>query len=182
MRYTLPIHLETIFDLVKYTVTAMKEVGFDSGEIEEYLTNATSGHNCNLIDVSAEQLESCNRIIKSIDDTEDEYSWRDSYYSSRWYKENDSYFDDDDDDEWNMKDDEEDLYEGFEDSGRPHKYYWEDDLEDSDEAYEGFDSCKNKVYCSDDNDESEELLEDYGYHIAGHKLNWSIFEDDEDIK
>jgi len=145
--------LQTVFDVLAYTVSAMKESGYVQGEIEDYIYDAVKD-NCNLIciEVSKEKLEDCNNVCRQVnghscnnDWFED--TWRDHYYSSLW----------DDDGRYNKSsfDDDEDTYDFL--TGKEKSHMWDDDnviddIESKDEeAYEGFSSCKNYLWdCTDD--------------------------------
>ena len=48
------IGLETVFDVMAYTVKAMDDSGFMPGEIEDYITEAIKDNNFNLIEISKE--------------------------------------------------------------------------------------------------------------------------------
>ena len=142
---------ETAFDAVLYTVKSMKECGYSSGEIDDYIVDAISSNNAHLVDVSIEALNECNHVLKD--------SYKDNF--------NDFYYDDDrvyqfnfesDEDEYGFKindDLNDDIY--FDSSyGLKPKHYWEDS--DELEAYEGFDCCTNHYYDSDeDSDDYFEL-------------------------
>lgn len=93
--------IETAFDVLAYTLGAMKEVGFSSSDTEEYMIDAISADNYHLLESSLDRISSCNMYAKdqpSFDDT-----WRDYYYQSMYDKEDkendisycDDYFDDD---------------------------------------------------------------------------------------
>lgn len=131
---------ETAFDAMKYTIASMKECGYSSGEIDDYIVDAISSNNTHLVDVSIEALDECNKVLRSTVPNDYEDSWRDYYYS------NDNLF----------KFERDDVdYDSFED--RP-KHYWEDE-DDELEAYEGFDCCTNHQYWYDpDEDEDEDVF------------------------
>lgn len=129
--------LSTVFDVMAYTVAAMKQAGFMPGEIEDYVHDAVKD-NCNLtlIEISKERLEECNKT--TIVDNGFEDTWRDHYYSSLW-------------------DDSEDTYDYMIGNKKTHNI-WDDDnvfndlKSDDEEAYEGFSSCKNYRWDSTDDD------------------------------
>lgn len=141
--------LETVFDVMAYTVTAMKESGFMPGEIEDYLHTALSeSYNLHIINISKEQLAECNKLCNhnkwNYEDT-----WQDRYYSSIW---------DDNGHYCNEYDNQDSCsYDSFDYLMGESKQYniWDDDnvfndLKDE-EAYEGFNTCKNYQWdCSDD--------------------------------
>lgn len=134
--YDLSACYENTFDVMKYTISAMKEVGFTKTEIDEYIEKATKKDNATLIDVSTDYISMCNEMGNYYDSScEDEYDdsvfWdaymvkpnkvlnnkllSDKYegyeYSNRWGRDyDDCYLDDND------------YYEGF----NTKKYY--DDL------------------------------------------------------
>jgi len=138
--------LETVFDVMAYTVTAMKESGFTPGEIEDYLHTALSeNYNLHIINVSNEQLTECNKLYNHNKwNYEDADAWRDHCYSSMW----------DDDGRYCNKHDEQDSFDYLTEESRQHNI-WDDnnvfnDLK-NEEAYEGFNTCKNYRWnCSDD--------------------------------
>lgn len=149
--------LTTVFDVMAYTVKAMKEVGYIDGDIEDYIRNAIKDKcNYSLLEISKSQLEECNRLnCNNSSDINDKWfddTWQDYYYSSLWdddgerYKHNSDYSDDD-----------EDTYNYLTSTHR-HNIWDEDnvidDIESSDEeAYEGFSSCKNHTWdCTADDD------------------------------
>lgn len=140
--------LSSIFDVVAYTVNAMKKVGFIIGDIEEYLHEvASASHNLHIIELSKDKLKECNasnveiEIAPHRDLFED--TWRDKYYSSLW----------DDYDECV--------------TNKYKKNIWDDDnviddIENNEEAYEGFSSCKTHYWDPNDIDYStfDEMIYD----------------------
>jgi len=130
--------LSSIFDVVAYTVKAMKKVGFIIGDIEEYLHEvASASHNLHIIELSKDKLKECNSSNVEIEVTPHrdwfEDTWKDKYYSSLW----------DDYDECV--------------TNKYKKNIWDDDnviddIENDAEAYEGFSSCKNYYFDSNDID------------------------------
>lgn len=146
--------LDTVFDVMAYTVAAMKQSGFMPGEIEDYIYDAVKD-NCNLIciEVSKEHLEECNKSFEvEIEPERDwfEDTWRDHYYSSLWDDDGERYskskWDDDDDD--------------YLTGNKKSHNIWDDDnvfndlKDDDEEAYEGFSSCKNHRWdCTVDDDD-----------------------------
>lgn len=144
--------LSSIFDVVAYTVNAMKKVGFIIGDIEEYLHEvASASHNLHIIELSKDKLKECNSSNIEIEVTPHrdwfEDTWRDKYYSSLW----------DDDERYNKSkwDGEDDTYDYLTVNKKSHNI-WDDDnvfndlKGDDEEAYEGFSSCKS--YYLDSND------------------------------
>lgn len=124
--------LDNVFDVIAYTSSALQESGYTSDEVEDYITEAINkNYNFDIIEVSKERLEECNKLFKE-EPNEDDFN---DYYASLW----------DDDSEI---DHEEDVYDYMTGSYRK-KEIWEydnavDDVESEVEAYEGFDSCKNR--------------------------------------
>ena len=126
-------------DVLSYTVSAMKECGYSSSEIEDYIAEAISSNNYNLINISIEELNECNKVCRKIDDIQLENNyWKEYYYCNN-----------------------EDDLDSYDDCCYERPYHiWEndnavDDIETEDEleAYEGFDCCKNHQYSwSDDSD------------------------------
>lgn len=144
--------LETVFDVMAYTVTAMKESGFMPGEIEDYLHTALSeNYNLHIINTSKEQLAECNKLCKSNNKWDYEDTWRDHYYSSMW--DDDGRYCDEYDDQDSYSYDSFDYLTG---KSKQHNI-WDDDnvfndLKDE-EAYEGFNTCKNYRWDCSDNDD-----------------------------
>lgn len=134
--YSLLGKFSNAFDVLVYTVNAMKESGY-SHNIYDYLLNAIQDNNYNLINVSSYYISECNKIISV----------------NNKYK----YINDDvltcDEDQFGL-DQDEDFYEGFSDSGGYH-YYLSDDDTDDDCCYEGFFDCSNHFWDSLDNDEED---------------------------
>ena len=48
--YDLTNKFDNTFDVMKYTISAMKEVGYSNKDIEDYIIEATSKDNSNLFD------------------------------------------------------------------------------------------------------------------------------------
>ena len=119
-------------DVLSYTVSAMKECGYSSSEIEDYIAEAISSNNYNLINISIDELNKCNKVCRKIDNIqlENDY-WKEYYYCNN-----------------------EDDLDSYDDYYYERPYHiWEkdnavDDIETEDEleAYEGFDCCKNHQY------------------------------------
>ena len=130
--------IENIFDLVAYTASAMKEVGYSDGEINDYLESTIkSNNNFNTVLLSKDRLNDCNLLSNKIDPNYNwfEDTWRDSYYSSLW----------DDDGRYD-----EDVNEYL--TSRNSHNIWDDD--NAVEAYEGFNSCTNHYWdCNDSMDD-----------------------------
>lgn len=136
--YDLSDRYDNTLAVMRYTVAAMQDVGFSKNEIEDYIDEATKGHNAHLVDVSVEYVNKCNEMSKAYEQSfNDYYSWSnaededddlnddclacdDYMYSKLWGRD----FDKDEED-----DDEIESYEGFKDHGQYHKYYWEQDFD-----------------------------------------------------
>lgn len=132
---------DNVFDILKYTISAMKETGFDSSDITEFISDAIKGSNYELIATSQSKLSECNQLNRSAGD----FYWDDCTNSYKGFTLNDG------EDIYDLEDDQdsiEDLCDGL----NRNKYYWENDIDDQ-EAYEGFDSCKNYCYKWDDKDD-----------------------------
>lgn len=125
--YDLSNSYSNAFEVMYYTITAMKEVGFSKDEIDEYMLEATSSDNTNLIDVSMDYVSKCNEYTKAYNDDLEYYEFDTSNYYN------------------NLED--EDDYNGY--SYNQKKFGFDSD----EECYEGFDSCKNHYYSFNDLDE-----------------------------
>lgn len=138
--------LDSVLDVMAYTVKAMKEVGYDSTDIDDYIVDAIKQSNYRLLAISADKLEECNSLLrkpyaKDLDYTynwdDEEDTWRNSYYSSLW--DDDGRYDDD-------------FLNGYK--------YWHDGnvvddvqtLDEEKEAYEGFSTCKNYYWDSSEDE------------------------------
>lgn len=150
--------LETVFDVMAYTTSVLKEVGYSESEIEDYVSTALNeDYNLGVIEVSKEWLDECNKICADMKSDKEDDTWRDHYYSQFW---------DDDGERYSNIDDEEDTYDYLTKSHRK-KEIWEydnavDDVESDEEAYEGFSSCKNYYWDSSKaNNEEDDYLDGY---------------------
>lgn len=105
--YDLANKFDNTFNVMKYTVQSMKEVGYTDKDIENYILEATSKDNNQLIDVSIDYINKCNIITRSYDKcirVFDKYNDEIDFYN---YTDLDDYY-------WNDNDDEiKDQYEGF---------------------------------------------------------------------
>lgn len=146
--YSINNKFTNVFDVMVYTINAMKEVGFNN--IDEYIEDAISESNWNLLEVSNNKIEECNKLYSCKHKTSNNLEWynnRDeNYYSQLW---ND---DDLNESDFNKEDDEfleQDAYDYL-----THSSYWDtENGEDIDEAYEGFNSCHNHIWnCDIDNE------------------------------
>lgn len=123
--YDLSNKFSNTFDVIAYTVSAMRETGFNQSDIDDYLIDATSKHNSHLVDVSIEFIDKCNSRIDAYNDDSlnDEYfDYLESNRKYYWEEEEDSYegFSDNYNKEYDNDDDE---YEGFDHANRYSTYY-----------------------------------------------------------
>lgn len=131
--YKIPLECNTVFDMLAYTVEAMKDACLTKDDIENYITDSLNGNDLHLLEVTEDTLEECNSIANNYK-IKDSYEdvWVNNYCNSFWDEED--YFDK----EENMYDD-----------------YWvvnnalngQDDFDDV-EAYEGFSSCGSHYWDS----------------------------------
>lgn len=157
--------MQTVFDVMAYTVSAMKQSGVMPGEIEDYIADAVKGCNLHIIQASKDRIEDCNELLRAKEpDAADwfEDTWREHYYSSLW---------DDDGERYKCDEDDEDVCSYL--TGRHRKYYWDDDnviddIKSDEEAYEGFDSCKNYYWNSNDDNE----YDDSNWELKGHHIEF----------
>lgn len=123
--YDLSDKFSNTFDVIAYTVSAMRETGFNQSDIDDYLIDATSTHNSHLVDVSIEVIDKCNNRINAYNDDSLNDKYFDYLESNRkyyWEEEEDSYegFSDNYNKEYDNDDDE---YEGFDHGNRYSTYY-----------------------------------------------------------
>ena len=141
---------ENVFDLMAYTVKAMKDTGRMIGDIEDYVSDSIKNCNLHIIALSKDMLDGCNEILKTnTDDFDFDTTWRDHYYSSLWDDdgryENDMWDDDKDDNAVDDIETEDELeaYEGFSSCKR---HYWDcTDSEELDGSYDPWDDVDNKL-------------------------------------
>lgn len=77
--------LETVFDVMAYTASALKEVGYSDGEIEDYVSTALSeDYNIGVIEVSKEWLDECNKICADMKLDKEAYEGFSSCKSYYW--------------------------------------------------------------------------------------------------
>ena len=89
--------IKNIFDVMEYTVSALKEVGYTENEINSYVSAALSEeNNLDIIRISEEWLDECNRIYNEVytdkkdsDCTYDDYDY--NYYSQFWDDDGERY-------------------------------------------------------------------------------------------
>lgn len=152
--------LENVFDVMVYTASALKEVGYSESEIEDYISSALrEDHNLGIIRVSKEWLEECNNICSYNKDT-----WRDHCYSQ--------LLDGTDEDDYSIKD--------YYDSMRR-----EYEVDSDEEAYEGFSSCSNYYWSSseDDDDFCGYTIKDYYDNMRSEyevESSYDTFSEDEE--
>ena len=156
--------LETVFDVMAYTVKAMNKSGLMPCDIEDYIAEAVKDNDLHIIETSKDRLELCNELLHDSRTNKDWYedSWRDHYYSSLWNNSNSDYHNCWDDD-GRYDEDDEDIRSYLTYNNHD---YWDDDnvIDDvesieENEAYEGFSSCKNHYWdCTDDDDYFDKML------------------------
>ena len=158
--------IENIFDLMAYTVAAMREVGYGDCDVDDYIEEAIKSNSYDLIELSKEKLNDCNTLANEVNPGHDDWfedTWRDHYYSSLW-----------DDDGRYSKDDDEDEVDTYDylTGGKKTHNIWDDDnviddieTDDEKEAYEGFSSCKNHYWDSSEDDDYED---DSNWKIKGY--------------
>ena len=81
--YGLTNKFDNTFDVMKYTISAMKEVGYSNKDIEDYIIEATSKDNSKLIDVSIDYINNCNLMSHSYNTNND--------YENEFYNYTDNY-------------------------------------------------------------------------------------------
>ncbi len=81
--YDLTNKFDNTFDVMKYTISAMKEVGYSNKDIEDYIIEATSKDNSKLIDVSIDYINNCNLMSHSYNTNND--------YENEFYNYTDNY-------------------------------------------------------------------------------------------
>lgn len=147
-------NLETVFDVMAYTTSALRESGYSDSEIEDYVSSALElSCNFDIIELSKEWIEECNNLHADVEPTNSsDDTWRDSYYSQFW---------DDDGERYEADDYTYDYLTGM----RRKKESWEydnavDDVESDEEAYEGFSTCKNYRWDSS-TDEDDDDYDDW---------------------
>lgn len=140
--------IRNIFDIMEYTVSALREVGYTEKEIDGYVSTALSEeNNLGIIKVSEEWIDECNRICGEIHQDRTDSAYTDNYYSQFW----------DDDGERYNNDEVDDMYDYLAVSYRNKEIGDQFSSIDSDEdAYEGFSSCRHYYW-----DSSELNNEDY---------------------
>lgn len=127
--YKIENKFENAFDLMAYTVKAMNECVCTVGDIEDYLLEASKDSLFHFLETSNDVIEECNNLSKQDLNAFDDYryndTWRDYYY-------NDSYFNhiDEDDDDTLEFDDEYEAYEGF---SSCNNHYWNSNEDEYDE-------------------------------------------------
>ncbi len=165
MRYSIN-GISSVFDLMAYTIAAMKEVGYGECDIDDYIDESVKTNNLAIIELSKEKLDDCNTVANQVSPNNNEWfedTWRDHYYSSLW--DDDGRYDHKFEDE----DDELDTYDYL--TGKKKHHIWDDDnvvddVESADEkeAYEGFSSCKNHYWDSSEDDDLDNPFAIHDYY------------------
>lgn len=139
--------IENILDLMAYTVSAMKEVGYGDCDVDDYIEEAVKSNSYDAIVLSKEKINDCNILSNEVRTCNNndwfEDTWHNHYCSSFW-----------DDDGRYSKDDEDEIDSYDYITGR---IKTDNDIETDDaEAYEGFSSCNNHYWDSSEEDEYED--------------------------
>ena len=82
--------IKNIFDVMEYTVSALKEVGYTENEISSYVSAALSEeNNLDIIRISEEWLDECNRICNEVytDKKDSDCTYDDYDYNSMFDEE-----------------------------------------------------------------------------------------------
>ena len=143
--------IENILDLIAYTVSAMKEVGYGDCDVDDYIEEAIKSNSYDTIILSKEKLNDCNILSNEVRPSNNdlfEDTWCNHYCSSFW-----------DDDGRYSKDDEDEIdsYDYITGCKKTSDNNVIDDIEtDEAEAYEGFSSCNNHYWDSSEEDEYED--------------------------
>lgn len=150
--------IENILDLMAYTISAMKEVGYGDCDVDDYIEEAIKSNSYDTIVLSKEKLNDCNTLTNEVRPSNNndwfEDTWCNHYCSSFW----------DDDGRYSKNDEDEiDSYDYITGCKKT-----SDDIETDDEteAYEGFSSCNNHYWDSseDDYDEDDSDLKIRNYY------------------
>lgn len=141
--YDLANRYNNTFDVMQYTVAAMREVGFSKDEIDDYIDEATKSTNANLIDVSTDYICKCNELS----DAFSKASGYEATYSDFWESYSDDTYDD-----LNDEDKYDELTGELTYSSKWGRDYEHDDYDDDTDCYEGFNSCKRHYYWDTDDD------------------------------
>lgn len=143
--------IENVLDLIAYTVSAMKEVGYGDCDVDDYIEEAVKSNNYDIIILSKEKLNDCNILTNEVSSCHNDWfedTWCNNYCSSFW-----------DDDGRYSKDDEDEIdsYDYITGCKKTSDDNVIDDIEtDEVEAYEGFSSCNNHYWDSSEEDEYED--------------------------
>ena len=144
--------IENIFDVIAYTVSSMKEVGYGDCDVDDYIEEAVKSNNYDIIALSKEKLNDCNILTNEVSSCHNDWfedTWCNNYCSSFW-----------DDDGRYSKDDEDkiDSYDYITGCKKTSDDNVIDDIETDDEteAYEGFSSCNNHYWNSSEDDEYDD--------------------------
>ena len=140
--------IENILDLIAYTVSAMKEVGYSNCDVDDYIEEAIKSNNYDRIILSKEKLNDCNILTNEVRPRNNDWfedTWCNNYCSSFW----------DDDGRYNRDDEDEiDTYDYMTGCKKNNDDSLIDDIETDNEmeAYEGFSSCNNHYWDSSEDD------------------------------
>ena len=171
--------IENILDLMAYTVSAMKEVGYSNCDVDDYIEEAIKSNSYDMIVLSKEKLNDCNILSNEVSSHNDlfEDTWCNHYCSSFW----------DDDGRYNRDDEDEiDTYDYMTGCKKNNN-----DTETADEeAYEGFSSCNSYYWDSSEDDYEDEsdlkirnyydsMIEEYDHSYDEHCGPWYEYEYDE---
>lgn len=143
--------IENILDLIAYTVSAMREVGYGDCDVDDYIEEAIKSNSYDTIILSKEKLNDCNLLTNEVSSYHNDWfedTWCNHYCSSFW-----------DDDGRYSKDDEDEIdsYDYITGCKKTSDDNVIDDIEtDEVEAYEGFSSCNNHYWDSSEEDEYED--------------------------
>jgi hypothetical protein len=154
--------IDSIFDLMAYTIDAMHEAGIEEIDVDDYISSSLKENNYNIVELSKDYLEECNsKSNKRFEDNDDwfEDTWRDHYYSS-------------------LYEDEDDCEIEFEPEVGS---YWDRENGEDEEAYEGFESCDKRYWDSssydDDTADEEWKLKGYTGYLDFEEPTYDPFND-----
>ena len=172
--------IENILDLMAYTVSAMKEVGYSNCDVDDYIEEAIKSNSYDMIVLSKEKLNDCNILSNEVSSHNDlfEDTWCNHYCSSFW----------DDDGRYNRDDEDEiDTYDYMTGCKKNNN-----DTETADEeAYEGFSSCNSYYWDSSEDDYEDEsdlkirnyydsMIEEYDHSYDEHCGPWYEYDENGD--
>ena len=141
--------IENVLDLMAYTVSAMKEVGYGDCDVDDYIEEAVKSNNSyDAIVLSKEKINDCNILLNEVRPSNNndwfEDTWSNNYCSSFW-----------DDDGRYSKDDEDEI-DTYDYMTGCKKTNNDIETDDEAEAYEGFSSCNNHYWDSSEDDEYDD--------------------------